>query len=142
MIAPLLLATALVVRPQHLPVRQVAQPIVVGHETPQKIGGGGLTLVAYCDASRQTWVVVTNSAPTPYVVEWTLTAVKPGYPPDRWSSVSDVEPGQFEGWMSPAPYLHLDIRYDDEGLPTTSSIDAFCPATADLVSGLEEWSGQ
>jgi hypothetical protein len=81
---------------------------------------------------------VKNGTSTALVVEWTLTAFMPGYPPDSWSSVSQVDPGQFEEWMSPAPYLHLDIRYDDDGLPATDGIDAFCMATANLVSGLEE----
>lgn len=138
MLAPLLLATALAVRVQHVPVHQVAQPIMVGREAPRKVEGASLNLFAYCDASRQNWIMVTNAGPTAFVVEWTLTAIKPGYPPDRWSSVSSVESGRFEGWMSPAPYLHLDIRYDDDGLPTTNSIDTFCPAIAGLGSGLEE----
>ncbi len=142
MLAPLLLATALVIRPEHLPVRQVAPPIVVDRETLQKFGDGSLNLFAYCDASRQTWIMVTNAGPTPFVVEWTLTATKPGYPPDRWSNVSSVEPGQFEGWMSSAPFLHLEIRYDDDGLPITKSIDASCSATSDLASGLEDWSAR
>jgi hypothetical protein len=138
MFAPILLATALALPAQHRPVQQVAQLIAAGRQAPEKIEQASLNLFAYCDASRQTWIMVTNAGPAPLVVEWTLTANKPGYPPDRWSSVSRVEPGQFEGWMSPAPYLHLDIRYDDDGLPATSGIDAFCPATAGLGSGLEE----
>lgn len=138
MIAPLLLATALAVRPQHLPVHQVAQPIVVGHEEPRKVGGADLNMFAYCDVRNQPTIMVTNGGPTAFLVNWTLTSTKPGYPPDQWSSVSRVEPGQFEGWMSPAPYLHLDIRYDDDGVPTADSIDAFCPATAGEGSGFEE----
>ncbi|HEX2798322.1 MAG TPA: hypothetical protein VHQ44_01505 [Thermoanaerobaculia bacterium] len=138
MLAPLLLATALAVRVQHVPVHQVAQAIVVGREAPQKVDEGSLNMFAYCDARDQATIMVTNAGPTAFVVEWTLTATKPGYPPDRWSSVSRVEPGQFEGWVSPAPFLHLDIRYDADGLPTADSIDAFCPATAGQSSGLEE----
>lgn len=137
MLAPLLLATALAVR-VHLPVHQVVQPIVVGHEALQKVDAASLNVFAYCDARNQPTIMVTNAGPTALVVEWTLTAIKPGYPPDHWSSLSRVEPGQFEGWMAPAPYLHLEIRYDDDGLPTTNSIDAFCPATAGQGSGLEE----
>lgn len=138
MLAPLLLITALAVRAQHLPVHQVAQAAVAGREARQKVDEGNLNMFAYCDARNQATIMVTNAGPAAFVVEWTLTATEPGYPPDRWSSVSRVEPGQFEGWMSPAPYLHLDIRYDDDGLPTTNNIDAFCPATAGWGSGLEE----
>jgi hypothetical protein len=108
-----------------------AQPAPTVHEAPQRTETS-LNLYAYCDAKGQPTIMVTNGGPTPFVLEWTLTAVKPGFPPDRWSSVSLVQPGQFEGWMSPAPYLHLDVRYDDDGLPVTRSIDAFCPATAGL----------
>lgn len=138
MLAHLLFATALAIPVQHLPVHQAAQPIAVGRQAPQKNEEAGLNIFAYCDARNQPTIMVTNSGPAAFVVAWTLTAVKPGYPPDLWSSVSRVEPGRFEGWMSPAPHLHLDIRYDDDGLPATDSIDAFCPATAGLDNGLEE----
>jgi len=138
MYATLLLAAALATRVQHLPVR-AAQPIVVNREVPQRAEESSLKMSSYCDASRQTWIVVTNAAPDAYVLEWTLTANKPGYPMDRWSGISRVEPGQFEGWMSPAPYLHLDIRYDDDGLPTTNSIDASCAATAGQGGGLDDY---
>ncbi len=137
MIAPLLLATALTVRAQHVPVRQASQPVVV-REAPQRIGEGSLSLYAYCDAKGQATIMVTNAGATSFVLEWTLTVINPGYPPEHWSSVSRVEAGQFEGWMSPAPYVHLEIRYDDDGQATTNSIDAFCPATGTLESGLEE----
>jgi hypothetical protein len=137
MIAPLLLATAVAVR-AHLPVQHAAQPVGVLREAPQRIEETSLNMFAYCDARGQPTIMVTNAGPAAFVVEWTLTAVKPGYPPDRWSSVSRVEPGQFEGWMSPAPYLHLDIRYDEDAQPTTDTIDVFCPAAAGLVRRLEE----
>ncbi len=135
MIAPLL-ATALTLRAPHLPVRHAAQPSV-GLHAPQRVDDSALNLFSYCDAKGQTWVMVTNVGPTAFVVEWTLTAVKPGYPPDRWSSVSRVEPTQFEGWMSPAPYLHLEVRYDDDGVPATKSIDAYCSAMATAGNGLD-----
>ncbi len=104
--------------------------------------GGSLNLVAYCDAKGQSWIMATNAGPSAFDVLWTLTANKPGYPPDQWSSVSRVEPGQFEAWMSPAPSLHLDIRYDDDGLPATKSIDTSCSGTAALVGGLGEGLGE
>ncbi|MFI5197059.1 MAG: hypothetical protein ACHQJD_00425 [Thermoanaerobaculia bacterium] len=138
MLATLLFATAFVARVQHLPVHSVDQPIVVSRESPQKVDQGGLDTFAYCDARGQSTIIATNATSTFLIIDWTLTAIKPGYPPDLWLNVSRVEPGQFEGWMTPAPYLHLDIRYDDDGLPTTKSIDAFCPATASQGSGLEE----
>lgn len=138
MYASLLLATILAVPAQHLPARQVALAVVAGREAPQKVGEGTMGLYGYCDARNQPTIMMTNAGSSAYVVEWTLTAIKPGYPPDRWSSVSRVEPGQFEGWMSPAPCLHLDVLYDDDGFPTANSIDASCPATARWESGLEE----
>lgn len=137
MIAPLLLAAVAAISVPHLPVR-AARSIAVSREAPQRVEGGSLNLVAYCDARGQSWITVTNAGPTAFDVEWTLIADKPGYPPDQWSSVSRVEPGQFESWMSPAPTLHLDIRYDDDGLPATNSIDASCSGPAALVSGLQE----
>ncbi|MFI5120808.1 MAG: hypothetical protein ACHQM4_10355 [Thermoanaerobaculia bacterium] len=136
MVATLLIAAVLGAGAPHLPVHHVAQSSVGGHQAPQKVDD--VNLVAYCDTRGQSTILVKNGAPTPLVVEWTLTAFMPGYPPDSWSSVSRVDPGQFEEWMSPAPYLHLDIRYDDDGLPATDSIDTFCMAAASLVSGLEE----
>ena len=138
MLIPLLLATAVAVRPPHLPVHNAARPIVAVREAPQGIEETRLSVFKYCDAKGQPTIILTNAGTAIFVVEWTLIAMKPGYPPDHWSSVSRVEPGQFEGWMSPAPYLHLDIRYDDDGLPTTNSFDAFCPATSGLGSGLGE----
>lgn len=140
MLAHLLFASALAVRAQHLPVQHAAQPVVAVRQAPQRAEETSLNMSAYCDARGQATIMVTNAGPGAFLVEWTLIAVKPGYPPDRWSSISRVEPGQFEGWMSPAPYLHLDIRYDDDGLPVTNSIDVFCPATAGLGSRLEEWA--
>ena len=134
MIAPLLLAAAL----QHLPVNRVSQPPVLGREAAQKIEDTSLSMLAYCDARGQSTIMVTNLGPTPLVVEWTLTATIQEDDPDTWSSVSRVEPGQFEGWMSPAPYLHLEIRYDEDGLPKTDSVDAFCLGPAGQYTGLEE----
>ncbi|HSB62812.1 MAG TPA: hypothetical protein VLJ18_01550 [Thermoanaerobaculia bacterium] len=142
MIVPLLLATALTVRPPHLSVQTAARPIVGVREAPQRLEEATLNLFAYCDAKGQATIMATNAGPTTYVLEWTLTAMKPGFPPDRWSSVSHVEPGQFEGWMSPAPYLHLDLRYEVDGVPFTNSIDAFCPGAAALGRGPEEWSAR
>lgn len=131
MIVPILLATALSVPTRHLPAHQAGQPMVVSREAPREAEGASpLNLFAYCDAKRQSWIMVTNAGPTPLVVQWTLTAIVPGYPQDRWSGTGRVDPGKFEGWMSPAPFLHLDIRYDEDGLPATSSIDASCSATA------------
>jgi len=135
MLATLLLATALVAPVQHLPVRQAAQPVVVARDAPLNIEADSLNLYAYCDARGQAEIMMTNAGPAAYVVEWTLTAVKPGYPPDSWSSVSSVGPGQFEGWMSPAPYLSLNVQYDVDGLPTANSVDVSCPATAGLEGG-------
>jgi hypothetical protein len=134
MLANLLFATALAVPAQHRPVHNAARPIVVSRQAPQRIEETSLNVYAYCDAKGQPTIMMTNAGSATFLVEWTLTAVKPGYPPDSWSSVSRVEPGQFEGWMSPAPYLHLDFRYDHDGLPITKSIDAFCPATAGMGS--------
>ena len=134
MYAPLLLATALVARVAHLP----AQPVVVVREAHRNVEEDSVSVFAYCDVRGQSTIMMTNAGPTAVVVDWTLTAFKPGFPPDFWSSVSRVEPGHFEGWMSPAPYLHLDFRYDDDGLPTTNSIDAFCSAATGLESGLED----
>jgi len=135
MIATLLLATALVAPVQHLAVRQVAQPVVVARAAPLNIEGESLSLYGYCDARGQSTIMMTNAGSTAFVVEWTLTAMKPGYPPDSWSSVANVGPGQFEGWMSPAPYLTLNVQYEVDGLPTENSVDVSCPATAGLESG-------
>lgn len=138
MLAPLLLAAALAQKIQHSPVHQAAEPVAVSLEAAHRVEKAKLDIFEYCDASRQSTIMVTNPAPSAFVVEWTLTAVMPGYPTDHWSGVSRLEPGQFEGWMSPAPYLHLDIRYDDDGQVTTNSIDALCQATTSQGSGLEE----
>jgi len=140
MIATLLLTAALVVPVQHLPVRQAAaQPVVVAREAPPNVvDADSLSIYAYCDARGQSTIMMTNAGPTAFVVEWTLTAIKPGYPPDSWSSFSSVGPGQFEGWMSPAPYLSLNVQYEVDGLPTANSIDASCPAAAGLESGFED----
>jgi hypothetical protein len=138
MYAPLLLATVLSMQAQHLPVHQAARPIVVGREAPRNVEEGSLSVFAYCDVKGQSTIMMTNAGPTAFVVEWTLTAIKPGYPTDTWSSVSTVGPGQFEGWMSPAPYLSLDVRYDVDGVPTANSIDVSCPAATTLESGLED----
>ena len=142
MLVPLLLAAAIASRVPHSPVQNAAQPVEMGREAPQRAEEAGPNLFAYCDASRQPTIMVTNDGSTALVVEWTLTASMPPYPPDRWSGVSTLEPGKFEGWMSPALYLHLDIRYDDDGLSGTNSIDASCQAAAGLSSGLEELSGR
>jgi hypothetical protein len=138
MLATLLLAAVLAAQAPHLAVQQAAQPIVVSRPVSPNAGETGLDVFAYCDAKGQSTIMMTNASQAALVVEWTLTAVTPGYPPDSWSSVITVGPGQFEGWMSPAPYLHLDVRYDDDGLPTTDSVDAFCPATAGLSAGFED----
>lgn len=142
MLAPILLATALATQVQHLPIHQAVQPIVVGRQAPRRLEEGGLSMLAYCDTKGQSWITVTNASPTPFFVEWTLTATMPGFPPDVWSNVSQVAPGQSEGWMSPAPFLHLDISYDDDGLPTTNSIDASCSATASATAGEASEAGE
>jgi hypothetical protein len=141
MLAPILLATALVARVPHLPVHQAVQPIVVGREAPRRVEEGSLSMFAYCDARGQSWITMTNATPTAVVLEWTRTSTMAGFAPDVWSSVSQVEPGQSEGWMSPARYLHLEIRYDDDGLPTTNSIDASCAGTASATTIDGEASG-
>ena len=138
MYAPLLLAAALAAATPHHPVQEAAQPITVSRQAPRKAEGDSVNLFAYCDAKRQSWIMVTNAGPTPLVVQWTLTAIVPGYPQDRWSGTGRVDPGQFEGWMSPAPYLHLDLRYEDDGLLTSKSIDASCSGSAAEGSGIGE----
>jgi hypothetical protein len=100
-------------------------------------GSDRLQVTSYCDVKHQPTILVTNSGDSDLVVEWTLTAVNPGYSTDRWSSVSLVAPGKFEGWMTPAQYLHLEIRYDDDGQPTTQSIDAACDFSNLRAAALE-----
>ena len=65
MIAPLLLAAAAAMSVPHLPV-QAAQPIAVSRETPQRVEGGSLNLVAYCDAKGQSWIMVINAGPAAF----------------------------------------------------------------------------
>lgn len=138
MYAPLLLAATLAVAAPHRAVHEAGRPIAVSRQAPREGEGASVNLFAYCDAKRQSWIMVSNAGPTPLVVQWTLTAIVPGYPQDRWSGVGRVDPGKFEGWMSPAPYLHLDLRYDDDGLPTSKSIDASCSGSAGEGSGIGE----
>lgn len=144
LLLPLLLASTIAERAAHLPVHQTAQPaqpVVAARGEPQAPQEGGedkLAILTYCDVSRQPTITVTNVGPTALVVAWTMTATMPPYPPDSWSNVSRLEPGQFEGWMSPAEVLHLDVKYDDDGQPATNSIDASCPVPAGEGSGLAE----
>lgn len=139
MISALLLAVALSLPLAHVPVRAAAEPIPVArHEAPLQVDAVRITMFAYCDASQQPTIMLTNVGAADVVVAWTLTAVIPGYPTDVWSHVSYLGSGQFEGWMSPASYLRLVIRYDDDGLPTTQSTEAACPTTAGEDSGFEE----
>jgi hypothetical protein len=135
MISALLLASALAL-PRTV---SAVEPIpVVRHEAPRKADEVRIAIFAYCDASQQPTIMLTNVGPAGVVVAWTLTAVMPGNPTDVWSHVSFLGSGQFEGWMSPAPYLRLVVNYDDDGLPTTQSIEAACPAAAVEGSGLED----
>lgn len=138
MLASILLATTLAAGTRHLPVRNAAQPVVTSRERPERASEVTASVFAYCDTKGQPTIVLTNVGRTALVVEWTLTAFMPGYPPDAWSNVSLVEPGRFEGWMSPAPYLHLDYRYDDDGRVVTDSVLATCPATAGQAIELGE----
>lgn len=133
MLATILLATTLAAGTRHMPVQGAAQPVVAVRERPERAADATANVLAYCDANGQPTIVLTNAGATPLVVEWTLTSFQPGYPPDTWSNVSHLEPGRFEGWMSPAPYLHLDYRYDDDGQVVTDSILASCPGTAGWV---------
>jgi hypothetical protein len=138
MISALLLASALALPSGHVPVR-AAEPIpVVRHDAPRKVDEVRINIFAYCDASQQPTIMLTNVGRADVVVAWTLTAVMPGHPTDVWSHVSFLGSGQFEGWMSPASYLRLEVHYDDDGLPTTQSIEAACPATGGEDNGLEE----
>lgn len=139
MISALLLASAIALQPSaHVPIR-AAEPIPVVHrEAPRMVDEVRINIFAYCDASQQPAIMLTNVGSADVVVAWTLTAVMPGHPTDVWSHVSFLGSGQFEGWMSPASYLRLDVHYDDDGLPTTQTIEAACPATGGEDSGLEE----
>lgn len=141
MLIPLLLVTALTQRAQHQSVQQGSQPIVMSRDVPQRAEAAKLDVFAYCDVSGQPTIMVTNIGPSLFTADWTLTAVKPPSPPDFWSGVSHLEPGQFEGWMSPAQYLHLEISFDYGGQTTTKAIDAFCPVMNGF-SGLEDDSGR
>lgn len=138
MIPALLLASALALPLSHASVRSAGPGPVVRHEEPLKVDEVRITTFAYCDASQQPTIMLANVGPADVVVAWTLTAVMPGHPTDVWSHVSYLGPGQFEGWMSPVSYLRLVVRYDDDGLPTTQSIEASCPAAGVEDSGLEE----
>jgi hypothetical protein len=138
MISALLLASAIALPGTRVPVRAAVPIAVLGHEAPRKVDEVRINMFAYCDASGQPTIMLTNVGPADVIVAWTLTAVMPGHPTDVWSQISLVGSGQFEGWMSPASYLRLDVRYVDDGLPTAQSIEAACPATAGQESGLEE----
>lgn len=130
MISALLLVSALALPSTHVPVR-AAEPIsVVRHELPRKVDEVRIGFFAYCDTRRQPTIMLTNFGPADVVLAWTLTAVMPGDSTDVWARVSILGSGQFAGWMSPAPYLRLVVQYDDDGVPTTQSIEAACPATA------------
>jgi hypothetical protein len=137
MITALLLAAA-VTLPHTVPVR-AAEPIpVVRHEAPRKVDEVRISMFASCGASQQPTIMLTNDGPVDVVLAWTLTAVMPGNSTDVWSHVSFLASGQFEGWSSPAVYLRLVVRYDDDGLPTTQSIEASCAASAGSDRGLAE----
>jgi len=138
MISALLLASAVALSSTHLPVRAGAPIPVLRHEAPRRVDEVRVIMFAYCDANQQPTIMLTNVGPAGVVVTWTLTAALPGYPTDVWSQVSFLGSGQFVGWMSPASYLHLVVQYDDDGLPSTQSIEAACSATAGQDSGLEE----
>jgi hypothetical protein len=138
MLASLLLATVLAVPVNHLPVLQASQPIVLNRGILRADTVSPIEISAYCDMNHQPTILVTNSGANDLVIEWTLTAIRPGSVTDRWSSVSLLKPGRFEGWMAPATYLRLDIRYDDDGIPATESADAFCEAPTVRAGGLEE----
>lgn len=136
MISALLLASAIALPGTRVPVR-AAEPIPVVRHGAHRVDEVRISMFAYCDVSQQPTIMLTNVGPAGVAVAWTLTVVMPGHPTDVWSQVSFLGSGQFEGWMSPAPYLSLVIQYDDDGLPTTRSIEAACPATGQ-DSGLEE----
>lgn len=138
MISALLLAAAVALPLAHAPVRAAEPVSVTRRETPRKVDDVRIVMSAYCDAKQQPTIVLTNVGPADVFVAWTLTAVMPGNPTDVWSHVSFLGSGRFEGWMSPAPYLLLVVQYDDDGLPTTQSIEAACPATAGEDSGVAE----
>jgi hypothetical protein len=137
MICALLLAAAVALPRTHAPVQAAEPSPVVRHEAPLKVDTVRITMSAYCDASQQPTIMLTNVGPADVVLAWTLTAVMPGNSTDVWSHVSLLVSGQFQGWMSPASYLRLVVRYDDDGLPTMQSIEAACPATAGEGSALE-----
>lgn len=138
MISALLLAAALALPVAHAPILAAERSPVARHEAPRNVDEVRINIFAYCDASQQPAIMLTNVGSADVVVAWTLTAVIPGLPTDVWSHVSFVGSGQFEGWMSPASSLSLVVHYDDDGLPTTQSIEAACPAAGGEDSGLEE----
>ena len=143
MLASFVLAATLAFPVRHQPVTQAVQPVVTSRPISRpeagEVGGGEdrVQTSSYCDVKHQPTILLTNTGDSDLVVEWTLTALTPGYPTDRWSSVSLVAPGRFEGWMTPAPYLHLEIRYDDDGLPKTQSVDATCDFSGLSVHSFE-----
>ena len=137
MISALLLASAVALL-RTIPV-QAFEPIpVVRQEAPRNVDEDRINVFAYCDPSQQPTIILTNVGTAGVSVAWTLTAVMPGYPTNVWSNVSFVASGQFEGWMSPGPFLLLVIHYDNDGLPATQNIEVACPITAGQRSGFEE----
>jgi len=138
MISALLLASAIALPRAHPPVQTVAPAAVVRQEARAKTDSVKLDLFAYCDANQQPTIMLTNVGTAGVLVAWTLTAVTPGHAADVWSNVSLIEAGQFEGWMSPVASLSLVAQYDDDGQPTTRTVEAACSAGAGLGSGLDE----
>jgi hypothetical protein len=136
MISALLLAAAVALPRSHAPVQAAEPAPVVRHEARLKVDEVRINMFASCDARQQPTIMLTNDGPADVVLAWTLTAVMPGNSMNTWSHVSLLGSGQFEGWVSPATYLRLVVRYDDDGLPTTQSIEAACPTTAGDDSGL------
>jgi hypothetical protein len=137
MISALLLASSIALL-RTVPVQAIEPIPVVRHEAPRNVDEDRINVVAYCDPSQQPTIILTNVGTAGVSVAWTMTAVMPGYPTNVWSNVSFVASGQFEGWMSPGPFLLLVVHYDDDGLPATQSIEVACPVAAGLRSGLKE----
>jgi hypothetical protein len=137
MISALLLASAIALPRTHAPVQTVA-PVSVRQVAPARSDAVKLDLFAYCDASQQPTIMLTNVGSADVLVTWTVTAVTPGHASDVWSNVSFIEAGQFEGWMAPVATLNLVAQYDDDGQPTTRTAQAACSAGAGFGSGLDE----
>ena len=136
MISALLLAAVTIRTAVAAPPAQTVP--VAHHPAPAWPDNVKMNAVAYCDTRQQPTIVLTNIGAADVAVVWTLTAVKPGYPKDVWSSISILSPGKFEGWVSSGSYLQLSARYDDDGEPVTLSVEVACPAASGLVSSLDD----